>query len=145
MTYDWTAAMARKGNRQTAMRTRIAAAAARIMAEDGVDDFALAKRKAARQLAAQGKAQLEVGAPAALSFEPVTLPELRRRWLEHHEQGLRSSVQTVNRYRTATDHLLRFLDQHLHGDVEADHRDQHAAVAALRRTPRAPRIESTEY
>jgi hypothetical protein len=52
MTYDWTAAMARKGNRQTAMRTRIAAAAARIMAEDGVDDFALAKRKAARQLGA---------------------------------------------------------------------------------------------
>jgi hypothetical protein len=52
MTYDWTAAMARKSNRQTVMRTRIAAAAARIMAEDGVDDFALAKRKAARQLGA---------------------------------------------------------------------------------------------
>src|ERR671924_630004 len=52
MTYDWTATMDRKSNRQTAMRTRIAAAAARIMAEDGVDDFALAKRKAARQLGA---------------------------------------------------------------------------------------------
>ena len=34
------------------MRARIAAAAARIMAEDGVDDFALAKRKAARVLGA---------------------------------------------------------------------------------------------
>ena len=34
------------------MRARIAAAAARIMAEDGVDDFALAKRKAAHQLGA---------------------------------------------------------------------------------------------
>ena len=34
------------------MRARIAATAARIMAEDGVDDFALAKRKAARQLGA---------------------------------------------------------------------------------------------
>lgn len=44
--------MSRKGTRQTAMRARIAAAAARIMAEDGVDDFALAKRKAARQLGA---------------------------------------------------------------------------------------------
>ena len=32
------------------MRSRIAAAAARIMAEDGIDDFALAKRKAARTL-----------------------------------------------------------------------------------------------
>jgi hypothetical protein len=28
---------------------------------------------------------------------------------EHHEQVLRSSVQTIHRYRTATDHLLRFL------------------------------------
>jgi hypothetical protein len=44
--------MARRSNRQTDMRARIAAAAARIMAEDGVDDFALAKRKAARQLGA---------------------------------------------------------------------------------------------
>ena len=44
--------MARRSNRQTDMRARIAAAAARIMAEDGVDDVALAKRKAARQLGA---------------------------------------------------------------------------------------------
>jgi len=42
--------MSRHGTRQDAMRARIAAAAARIMAEDGVEDFALAKRKAARQL-----------------------------------------------------------------------------------------------
>ena len=34
------------------MRARIAVAAARLIAEDGVDDFALAKRKAARQLGA---------------------------------------------------------------------------------------------
>ncbi len=38
--------------KQSQMRARIAAAAARLMAEDGVDDFALAKRKAARQLGA---------------------------------------------------------------------------------------------
>lgn len=44
--------MSRKHTRQTAMRARIAAAAARIMAEDGIDDFALAKRKAARRLGA---------------------------------------------------------------------------------------------
>ena len=35
------------------MRQRIAAAAARMMAEDGIDDYALAKRKAARQLGAE--------------------------------------------------------------------------------------------
>jgi len=44
--------MSRKGPRQNGTRARIAAAAARIMAEDGIDDFALAKRKAARQLGA---------------------------------------------------------------------------------------------
>ncbi|HLE67501.1 MAG TPA: hypothetical protein VI730_10160 [Burkholderiales bacterium] len=50
--------MVRKGMRQGGMRTRIAAAAARIMAEDGVDDFALAKRKAARQLGVEGRLAL---------------------------------------------------------------------------------------
>ena len=44
--------MARNSTRRTDMRARIAAAAARLMAEDGIDDFALAKRKAARQLGA---------------------------------------------------------------------------------------------
>ena len=44
--------MSRRANRQTGMRARIAAAAARVMAEDGVDDFGLAKRKAARRLGA---------------------------------------------------------------------------------------------
>lgn len=50
--YDFAAAMSRKSNRQPAVRASIAAAAARLMAEDGIDDFALAKRKAARQLGA---------------------------------------------------------------------------------------------
>ena len=36
--------------RQQYLRQRIAAAAARMMAEDGIDSYALAKRKAARQL-----------------------------------------------------------------------------------------------
>jgi hypothetical protein len=44
--------MARRNNKQTGTRARIAAAAARLMAEDGIDDFALAKRKAAKQLGA---------------------------------------------------------------------------------------------
>jgi hypothetical protein len=38
--------------KQLQMRARIAATAARLMAEDGIEDFALAKRKAARQLRA---------------------------------------------------------------------------------------------
>jgi hypothetical protein len=43
---------ARQSGARGAMRVRIAAAAARIMAEEGIDDFALAKRKAARRLGA---------------------------------------------------------------------------------------------
>jgi integrase len=69
-------------------------------------------RHAAKQLAAQINAQLAVGAPAAFSFEPISIPELRRRWLEHHEHVLRSSIRTVQRYRTATEHLLRFIEVH---------------------------------
>ena len=44
-----------------------------------------------------------------LSFEPLPIPDLRDRWLEHYEHVLRSSVHTVARYRTATQHLLNFL------------------------------------
>ncbi|MBA4192597.1 MAG: hypothetical protein C0467_31905, partial [Planctomycetaceae bacterium] len=68
-------------------------------------------RDAARQLAAQINAQLETGATTSLSFEPISIPNLRNRWLEHHQQVRRSSIQSINRYRTATEHLLRFLDQ----------------------------------
>ena len=39
-------------SKQQHMRARIAAVAARIMAEDGIEDYATAKRKAARQLGA---------------------------------------------------------------------------------------------
>lgn len=68
-------------------------------------------KTAARQLAAQVNAQLETGAPAATSFQPIAIIELRRLWLEHHEHVLRSSVATINRYRTASDHLLNFVAQ----------------------------------
>jgi integrase len=68
-------------------------------------------KEATRQLAAQINAQLEVGSPAALSFEPIAIADVRQRWLQHHDLVLRSSVQTIHRYRTATDHLLQFLQQ----------------------------------
>lgn len=67
-------------------------------------------RDEARRLAAQINSQLELGAPAALSFEPIDIVTLRDRWLEHHEHVLRSSVQTVRRYQAATRHLLNFID-----------------------------------
>ena len=48
----------RNGMRQGGVRESIAATAARIMAEEGVDDFALAKRKALRRLGLQGRLAL---------------------------------------------------------------------------------------
>ena len=74
--------MGRKGPRQNGTRARIAAAAARIMAEDGIDDFALAKRKAARQVGAEESQALpandeieaELRAYRAL-YQPAEHPE----------------------------------------------------------------------
>ena len=85
--------MARNSNRQNGMRARIAAAAARIMAEDGIDDFALAKRKAARQLGAVNtqalprndeiEAELEAYRQLYQADEhPLRVAELRRVALE---------------------------------------------------------------
>src|SRR3954453_21193975 len=85
--------MARRSNRQTDMRARIAAAAARIMAEDGIDDFAFAKRKAARQLDAadtqalprNDEIEAELRAYRALyqaGEHPEVIAELRRAALD---------------------------------------------------------------
>ena len=85
--------MSRKGTRHNGMRQRIAAVAARLMAEDGIDDFALAKRKAARQLGApetealpgNDEVEAELEAYRALyqaDEHPELIAELRRIALE---------------------------------------------------------------
>ena len=83
------AAMSRNSARQNSMRARIAAAAARLMAEDGIDDFALAKRKAARGLGAAntealpGNDEIEAELRAYLALyqaeeHPERVAELRK-------------------------------------------------------------------
>jgi hypothetical protein len=47
-------------------------------------------------MAAQINGQLEFGAPAALSFEAITISALRESWLNHHDQVRRSSLATIN-------------------------------------------------
>lgn len=101
--------MTRKALRQNGTRARIAAAAARIMAEDGIDDFALAKRKAARQvgaseseaLPANDEIEAELRAYRALyqaEEHPERIAELRRlaldamRALQHFNPYLTGSV-----------------------------------------------------
>jgi len=60
--------MTRNRPRQNGMRAAIAAAAARIMAEGGVDNFALAKRKAARQLGVTEKQALPANEEVELAL-----------------------------------------------------------------------------
>jgi integrase len=59
----------------------------------------------AARIAAQVNAQLHVASPTLLAFTPITIPELRRRFLGHHEHVQRSSLATIRRYKAATQHL----------------------------------------
>jgi integrase len=66
-------------------------------------------RGEAEQVAAQVNAQLVQRAPTLLSFQPVSVPDLRRQFLDHHEHVLKSAVGTLSRYRAATKHLEDFV------------------------------------
>jgi len=68
-------------------------------------------RPDAEKIAGQINAQLGSSAPTMLAFEPVSVVELRRSFLDHHEHVLRSSLATVRRYRAATQHLENFCRQ----------------------------------
>lgn len=73
-------------------------------------------RQQCRQQAAEINLQLESSTPTPAAFAPLTIGQLRQQWLEHHEHVLRSSVATLDRYRTASDHLLAFVkSQRLRG------------------------------
>jgi hypothetical protein len=98
--------MARRTHRQTDMRARIAAAAARLMAEDGIDDFALAKRKAARQLGAgdtqalprNDEIEAELRAYRAL-YQADEHPEILRELREIALEAMRA-LEQFNPYLT---------------------------------------------
>lgn len=81
--------------------------------------------EAAAQLAAQVNAQLSTGAATLFAFQPVTVPELRRRYLDYHDHVLGSSLATIRRYRAATRHLENF--------VAADGQPKHAHLIAVDR------------
>jgi integrase len=97
-------------------------------------------KDATRQMAAEINAQLEVGAPSALGFEPISIPAVRERWLDNHEHIRRSSVNTIQRYRSATQHLLNFIEQVRPLRRASDFRPNHAEefVRYLRLLKTAP-------
>jgi integrase len=66
-------------------------------------------RELARKTAAEINAQLEVGVLSTLGFEPISILELRDRWLQQHEYVRRTSVCSIRRYHAATQHFVNFI------------------------------------
>jgi hypothetical protein len=94
--------MAKDRSKQQQMRQRIAAAAARMMAEDGIEDFALAKRKAARQLGA-GDTQVLPGndeIEAELrSYQALYQGEEQRERLAQLRRVALTAMQALSQFR----------------------------------------------
>lgn len=109
-----------RNSSKVGMRIRIAAAAARIMAEDGVDDFATAKRKAARQLGASDTQAL----PRNDEIE-VELRAYRSLYQAAEHPGLLGALRHValNAMR-----LLERFNPYLTGPVLTGTAGPHAAV-----------------
>jgi hypothetical protein len=86
-------------SKQQTMRMRIAAIAARIMAEDGIEDFSAAKRKAARQLGAGDTQSLpnndEIEAELRVYQSLYQADEQRERLRYLRAQALRAMEQLV--------------------------------------------------
>jgi hypothetical protein len=101
--------MPKDKSKQQQMRARIAAAAARLMAEDGVEDFALAKRKAARQLGAEDTQSL----PKNEEIEA----ELRAYQSLYQGEEQRERIQYLRRCALEAMHLLERFRPYLAGPV----------------------------
>lgn len=72
------------------MRRRIAATAARLMAEEGIDDYGFAKRKAARQLGANPKEALPNNAEIEeelRAYHAIFQPDEQRQWLREMREA----------------------------------------------------------
>ncbi|QDU21690.1 tyrosine-type recombinase/integrase [Urbifossiella limnaea] len=96
-----------------------------------------ATRDQAEQVAARVNSQLASNEPTLLTFTPIAVAELRKQFLDYHEHVLHSSVGTLKRYRSATQHLDDFVrtlpkPPHAH-DLKVE-----AFAAYLRRVEVAP-------
>jgi hypothetical protein len=105
------------------MRTRIAHLAARLMAEDGIQDFAFAKRKAAKQLGAEDTKNLPNNAEieeALRSYQAI---------YQGGEQPVR--IEAMRRQAIAVMHLLQAFNPHLTGSVLAGTAARHSDINLL--------------
>jgi len=108
-------------NRQ--MRERIAHLAARLMAVDGIDDFALAKRKAARQAGAPDTRNLpnnEEVESALRAYQQLYQADEQRERLRHLRQCAHDMMQLLARF-----------DPHLCGAVLSGSAGKYADIELL--------------
>ena len=101
--------MRRKHSRANGMRASIAAAAARIMAEDGIDDYALAKRKAAASLGLSENMQLPENAEVEAELR------LYQRLFQDEEQTAR--IDQLRRIASELMATLQRFNPYLTGSV----------------------------
>ena len=106
-------------NRQQ-MRTRIAHLAARLIAQDGVSDYGLAKRKAARQAGAPDSRNL----PTNLEIEEAVRAYQELYQADEHPQRLRE----LRELALTTMHMLGGFEPHLTGAVLSGTVGRHADV-----------------
>lgn len=90
--------MPRDNGNSREMRSRIAQLAARLMAVDGIDDYALAKRKAARQIGAPDTRHLpnnEEVEQALLAYQQLYQADEQRERLLHLRRSAREMMRLL--------------------------------------------------
>lgn len=102
------------------MRRSIASLAARLMAEDGIDDFGLAKRKAARQLG--------VSESEALPNNAEVEAELRAYQALYQGEEQQARIQSLRRIALSAMDLLKDFEVYLTGPVLAGTAGRYAGV-----------------
>jgi hypothetical protein len=83
------------------MRSRIAHLAARLMAVDGIDDYALAKRKAARQIGAPDTRNLPTNdevEQALVSYQQLYQADEQKARLAHLRRSARGMMALMSRF-----------------------------------------------
>ena len=95
------------------------------------------KKDDAERIADQVNAQVTNGSPTLLSFDPISVADLRQQFLDYHEHVLNSALGTISRYRAATHHLVEFVGQHARQQRAHEVRP-HVFAAYLRKLKVAP-------
>jgi hypothetical protein len=122
-----------KDNGRNDRRSRIAYLAARLMAEDGIEDYALAKRKAARQAGMPETRELPTNEEVEEAFR--TYQQIYHH--EEHRNRLRVLRETAVR---AMRELARF-NPHLTGSVLSGNAGKYADVNLQLFTDNAKAVE----